>query len=178
MDQNFKKLVSIKEGNNILNNFKQAAFPSSPYYSYDAYYKITKKDKAASVDEMMNELKNLYKAKMLSKSIIGQENSAFIKTDKNAVFYTFDGELEIRKLLQGEIATIQPDVRLSPKDRDAIKFTEINLRLELKPGATEEIKASFQRLQQKMLDQISVKMTSSGNYFYRYGEVYYNLPSA
>lgn len=73
MEDNLNKLVVYNEGNVILNAFKQFAFPTSPYYSYDAYYKIAKKDKTASVEEMMNGLKELYKTNMLSRSIIGQE---------------------------------------------------------------------------------------------------------
>jgi effector-binding domain-containing protein len=61
-----------------------------------------------------------------------------------------------------------PDVRLSPKERDAIKFTTINIRFELAPGATEEIKASFQRIQEKLESKGTVEMSSSGNYYYRY----------
>jgi hypothetical protein len=49
MESNFKNLVVFKEGSDILNSFKQSTFPRSPYYSYDAYYKITKKNHKVSV---------------------------------------------------------------------------------------------------------------------------------
>lgn len=73
---------------------------------------------------------------------------------------------------------IFPDVRLSPSDRDAVKFTVINIRLELTPEASEELKASFKKIEQKLLNDVIVEMTSSGNYFYRYNRLYYNLPSS
>lgn len=71
-----------------------------------------------------------------------------------------------------------PDVRLSPINKDALKFRTIHIRFELKPGATEEMQISFQKFNKKLLNDAAVEMTSSGNYFYRYGETYYNLPSA
>lgn len=74
---------------------------------------------------------------MLNKHMLGDGSQSFLNTDKKAVFYTCSEEYEIVNLLKGEIVTIMPDVRLSQKGRDAIKFIDLYIKLELAPGATE-----------------------------------------
>jgi hypothetical protein len=57
----------------ILSSFKQSTFPRSPYYSYDTYYKVTQKELTASIEDMMNQLRNIYQQHNINKYMIGTE---------------------------------------------------------------------------------------------------------
>lgn len=77
-----------KEGSDILNSFKQSTFPRSPYYSYDAYYKIANKEHTDSLEEMMKQLKDIYHKHMLNKYMLGDGTQTFLNTDTKAVYFT------------------------------------------------------------------------------------------
>lgn len=76
----------------------------------------------------------------------------------------------ISNLLSGQEVIIKADIRSSPQDMDAIKFTAVGLNFKL---SNEELQSEFE----KVLEGFKISMTHLGNSYYRYNKKIYLIPT-
>ncbi|UAW64364.1 hypothetical protein KMZ15_01320 [Mycoavidus sp. HKI] len=97
-----------------------------------------------------------------------------------AVWKPADYWLEIKNLLSGEPVTFKADVAFSAPWKDAIKFSEIAIRMKWVSSDDVYVEEEQRKQNQKSLDKVlnlfSVDMTHWGNSYYRYDNQYSSIP--
>jgi hypothetical protein len=187
--KNFLKLteskesnIIIKEGNDILSMVKQSSFPLSPFYSYNTY-KTNLELKDNKVQTVIEGIKLAYKQHTLNKLAISGMDKYIFTTKFNGIigcknpFSIYKEPLKFAELLKGEGIEFTSDIRNAPQYSDAIKFKEIGIQFKIydSKGKVEEIQTEIFN---KLAENFRFELTSSGDYYYRFINKYYKIPSS
>ncbi|XP_055924347.1 uncharacterized protein LOC129956469 [Argiope bruennichi] len=182
MEETIRSNLVLMEYKRALDAFKQWVFPFAEYYLgkfvLPSHLKLDKNiedlvTNAANQIEIMKQKIDLYKisVKNTDKYIQnGEFSSRWKSTDPFFVWKNENYKDEISKLLSGQEVVLKADVRSSAPDKDAIKFSVIELIF----------KSRNETLQPRLSEALTyfdIRATHLGNSHYRYADEVYLITS-
>ena len=79
-------------------------------------------------------MKHAFLTQSLNKYVIGRASDIYLKSENDIVYTTYKKKGVISRFLRGEPIAFLPDIRMSNIKYDALKFSSINVRLDLIEG--------------------------------------------